>query len=153
MHDLRCLKIPSHNSPEIPQVLLRRARWSAFGILGFLISVSSLGQSSVSPGGALRTDRTDEATPINQPPDANFQLKERNSKIRQHEIDAINALRIRQVRDDSAKLLILARDVKLRMEAAGSNSLTSELVQEIGVMEKLAHDVQTRMTTVVVGVR
>jgi hypothetical protein len=90
-----------------------------------------------------------EATPLNQYPDANARMKQNQSHFRQQDFDVLNAARQRQIADESAKLLILARDFKNRMDKLGGENLPPELIREAGVIEILARDVQTKVTLII----
>jgi hypothetical protein len=106
-------------------------------------------QSNTAPGGALRTDKIDLPTPINQPPDANAQLIARQHLKGQQKFDAANALRQRQIVDESVKLLTLARDLKSQMDKIGDQPLPALLLREAEVIEILARDMQAKMTLTV----
>ena len=97
-------------------------------------------------GGALVVSKAMEATPINQPPDAIAQLRLRKQRFDQRTFDAANALRQRQIADESAKLLLLARDLKSEMDLTGNDALPAKLLREIEVIEMLARDVRAKMT-------
>ena len=106
-------------------------------------------QSNTAPGGVLRTDKIDLPTPINQPPDANAQLIARQHFKGQQKFDAANALRQRQIVDESVKLLTLARDLKSQMDKVGDQPLPALQLREAEVIEILARDVQAKMTLTV----
>jgi hypothetical protein len=89
--------------------------------------------------------------PVNTLPDANgIMLMKQNQTVKQN-FDAVNALRTRQIQDESNKLLILAKDIKAQMDLLGDKPLPNRLVREAQVIELLAHDVQTKMTLSVGG--
>lgn len=100
-------------------------------------------------GAGLRTDRIDLPTPINQPPDANSQMKAREFRASRRKFDEANSMRIRQIADETAKLLILARDLKDNMDKIGDESVPPSLIREAEVIQMLARDVQARMTVTV----
>jgi hypothetical protein len=108
-----------------------------------------MAQGSIVAGGALRTDKVDLPTPINQPPDANTQMKSREHKTGQQNFDAANALRQHRIADQTLKLLILARDLKSQMDKLGDQPPPASMVREVEVIEILAHDVQAKMTLIV----
>jgi hypothetical protein len=121
----------------------------AVACLALICAHRNMAQSPTAPGGALRLDKAGEATPINQPPDANAQLHARARRFQQKSFDAANALRIRQIADETEKLLILARDLQSQLDKIGGKPLPALLMREAEVIEKLAHDVQSRMTLTV----
>jgi hypothetical protein len=87
----------------------------------------------------------------NRPPDANARMKMRNAKQASNNFDAANALRQKQINDETIKLLILAKDLKTQIDQLGDNPLTDRMLREAEVIELLAHDVQTKMTLTVKG--
>ncbi len=87
----------------------------------------------------------------NRPPDANARMRMDEKRAKQKNFDAANALRTRQIDDDAAKLLILARDLKAQMDKVGNNPLPDRILREAEVIELLARDVQNRMTLTVGG--
>ncbi len=70
---------------------------------------------------------------------------------RAQNFDAANALREKQIDDESTKLLILADDLKRQMDKLGNRPVSGRLLREAEVIELLAHDVQTKMTMTVGG--
>jgi hypothetical protein len=106
-------------------------------------------QSAVAPGGQLQMNKADLPTAINQPPDPNAQERSRARRLRQLKFDAVNAARIRQIADETGRLLLLARDLQTQLDRMGAKPLPSLLIREAEVIEKIAHDVQARMTVTV----
>jgi hypothetical protein len=104
---------------------------------------------SIPAGGTLRMEKVYEDTPLNQPPDANLRMKQNQKHFRQQDFDVANAARQRQITDETAKLLILARDFKSRMDKLGGEPLPPELIREAEVIEILARDVQTKVILIV----
>lgn len=70
---------------------------------------------------------------------------------RGQDFDAANALRQKQIGDESTKLLILANDLKQKMDKLGNRPVSDRLLREAEVIELLAHDVHTKMTMTVGG--
>ncbi len=113
-----------------------------------LISTIHLEAQSTFGTGApqqLRTDRVDEPSPINQPPDANAQLRSKHRHSSQLNFDAANDLRQHQISDDVTKLLILARDLKVKVERLGGQPLPEKLMREAETIEIFARDIQQKM--------
>jgi hypothetical protein len=106
-------------------------------------------QNGSSSGGALEIDKAVLPTPINQPPDALAQIRHRQDQITRRNFDAANALRQRQIADETMKLLILARDLKLQMDKLGNDPLPDKLMREVEVIEAFARDVHKKMTLTV----
>lgn len=109
----------------------------------------SFSQSGGSTGGALRIDRSVQPTPINQPPDVVTQTRQRKSQAARQNFDAANALRQREIAEETMKVLILARDLKRQIDKLGNDPLPEELIREVEVIEVFARDVQKKMTLAV----
>ena len=139
----------AHPQPQPPRNRLKTAR--AILIL-FAASLSGLLL------GAQTTAPTQPAHPTsiirpeaNRPPDKNEQMRLEQRKMVRQNFDAANALRAKQIEEESAKLLILANDLKSQMQNLGSGAMSKRLVREAEVIELLAHDVQIKMTLTVGG--
>ena len=91
------------------------------------------------------------ATPPPNSLDANDIMRMHQNKLTKQNFDAVNALRDKQIHDESTKLLILARDLKAQMDLLGDAPPSPRLLREAQVIELLAHDVQTKMTLTVGG--
>ena len=117
------------------------------------VSVTAIERASAQTGDVpregLRTDRIDLPTPINQPPDANANMQARQHRDVLRNFDRANALRIQQIEDETAKLLILSRDLKTQIDMGGDKPLSPILIRETEVIRILAHDVQAKMTLTV----
>jgi hypothetical protein len=86
---------------------------------------------------------------INRLPDANDQARMRQNQKTQADFAAANAVRQKQVADDSAKLLKLANDLKSEVDKAGANTLSLNALRKADAIEKLAHNIKLRMTVTV----
>ena len=133
-------------NPLIGNCSLRLIAWCAMVPFSAGIAFS---QNSGPSGGALRIDKAVEPTAINQPPDATTQMKLHQDRNRQQNFDSANALRQNQIVDETMELLILARDLKSRMDKTGGQALPADVLREAEVIEILARDVQQRMILVV----
>jgi hypothetical protein len=81
----------------------------------------------------------------NRPLDPNDQMKLHERNAKKQNFEAANAERKRQLDDESAKLLILARDLKSQTDNLGTNPLPRKALREAEVIEVLAHDVKEKM--------
>lgn len=81
----------------------------------------------------------------NRPPDANDQMRMQLQEVKRQNFDAANAERMRQIADESKKLILLTKDLHAKMEKIGKEPLPAELEREAEVIELLAHDVQEKM--------
>ena len=87
----------------------------------------------------------------NHLPDVNDRMKLNNARQQKENFDAANAMRQKEIDDETVKLLILAKDLKEKMDKLGDEPLPPVLVREAEVIELLAHDVQTKMILTVKG--
>jgi len=71
------------------------------------------------------------------------ELAEKNERKKNYE--AANVERKRVIDDETSKLLILARDLKMKTDNLGSAPLTATMVREAEVIELLASDVKEKM--------
>ena len=131
-------------------VIFRALRFAsiALAFVSFFPTVSAQTEPALE---GLRTDRIDQPTPLNVAPDMNFQMEKQALRRRDKAFQAINARRMHEIADESAKLLILTRDLKRRLELSEEKTLSPILMDEAAVIEKLARDVQAKMITIVGG--
>jgi hypothetical protein len=123
-------------------------RYVAFVCAGLavLAALTVMAQSTAVPGGALRTDKVDLPTPINQPPDANAQLLEKqDQQAKAQSYSAANAERRKQIAEDSARLLKLATDLKGEVDKTTKDTLSLNVIRKADEIEKLAHSVKEKM--------
>jgi hypothetical protein len=83
---------------------------------------------------------------INRLPDANDQAKMRQQQMSQQDFEAANALRNKQVSEQTAKLLKLANDLKVEVDRAGKDTLSLNAIRKADAIEKLAHNIKEKMT-------
>jgi hypothetical protein len=116
----------------------RRRRFAApsrifIACLLLLVAHPNVAQSRTTPSDVIRTNKSDMQSPVKHP-DAIAELRERAYCAKQKNFDAANDLRIRQIVDESRKLLILARDLQLQMERNGGKPLPALLIREAEVI-------------------
>lgn len=87
----------------------------------------------------------------NRPPDANDRMLMDEQRARKANFDKVNTERIRLIEDETAKLLILTRDLKAKMDRIGQGPYPSEIAREMEVIEILAHDVKAKMKLTIGG--
>jgi hypothetical protein len=114
--------------------------------LAVMATLTGTSQNSLTPGGALRLDKADLPTPINQAPDANAQMEKQDQQAaKQQSFAAANAERKRQIAEDSAKLLKLATDLKGEVDKTTKDTLSLNVIRKADEIEKLAHSVKEKM--------
>jgi hypothetical protein len=128
---------------------LWRAHWGrAFACLALAVTLTGTAQTpqnALQPGGALRNDKVDDPTPLNQAPDANTQMQMRDQLAKQQNYAAANAERKKQIADDSAKLLKLATDLKAEVDKTTKDTLSLNVIRKADEIERLAHSVKEKM--------
>jgi len=110
----------------------------------FAVTLAGAAQNSP-PGGALRMDRVVIVTPINETPDANTQMLLHEQQVSHRNFAAANALRKKQISDDTATLIKLALDFKAEVEKTGSEASPAALIRQASDIETLAHNVKEKM--------
>jgi hypothetical protein len=113
--------------------------------MAMMAALAGTAQNSLPPGGALRTDKAYEPTPLNQAPDANAQMELRNQQASQQSFAAANSERRKQIADDSARLLKLATDLKAEVDKTTKDTLSLNVIRKADEIEKLAHGVKEKM--------
>jgi hypothetical protein len=87
----------------------------------------------------------------NRLPDANQQMKMRDTQVKQQSFDAANAERKKQLSDDSSKLLTLAMALKAEVDKTNKDMLSLNVIRKADEIEKLAHNVKEKMKVTVGG--
>jgi len=87
----------------------------------------------------------------NRPLDPNQQMEMRERNEKHVSFEAANAVRKKQIDEDTAKLLLFAKDLKAAMDKASDGKISERMIREAEVIELLARNVQTRMKLTVGG--
>jgi hypothetical protein len=88
---------------------------------------------------------------LNRLPDQNDVARMRQEQTRELDFAAANALRQKQVAEDSAKLLKLATDLKSELDKAGRDTLSVSALRKADAIEKLARNIKQKMTVTAIG--
>jgi hypothetical protein len=88
---------------------------------------------------------------INRLPDANDQARMRQDQKSLAAFAAANALRQKQVAEDTARLLKLANDLKADVDKAGPETLSVGALRKADAIEKLAHNIKQKMIVTMGG--
>jgi hypothetical protein len=86
---------------------------------------------------------------LNRQPDFSDQERMRQEHMSQQGFEAINALRKKQVTDDSTRLLKLASDLKAEIDDTGKDTVSQSTLQKAEMIEKLARNIKQKMTVTV----
>jgi hypothetical protein len=113
------------------------------GALSLLTGAVSPGQEAAAPQGNPEEPYLISQT--NQLPDANDQMKMRGQNEKQVSFDASNAERKKELSDESAQLLTLAMALKAEVDKTNKDMLSLNVVRKADEIEKLAHNVRTKM--------
>jgi hypothetical protein len=119
--------------------------------MAILATLAATILSPVAGEGVLQYTNPHLPPELNRFPDANEANDINSQEIRRRNFDRANAIREKKIDDDTAKLLILAKDLRYRTEAVDNRPLPPILVREAEVIELLAHDVQAKMKLTVGG--
>jgi hypothetical protein len=87
---------------------------------------------------------------LNRPPDLGDQERMRQEHLDQQNYNAANALRQKQVADESAKLLKLANDLKTEMDATDKDTVSKNTLHKAEEIEKLARNIKQKMSISVI---
>jgi hypothetical protein len=66
-------------------------------------------------------------------------------KRQQDQMKALNKQRVKEIQDDTGKLLDLATELKKSVDAAGDNTLSLEVIRKTDEIEKLSKKVREKM--------
>lgn len=68
-----------------------------------------------------------------------------NPRMKEERVKAFNEERHKRLEDDVSKLLALSTELKSDVDKANKDELSVEVMRKAAEIEKLAHDVQSRM--------
>ena len=85
------------------------------------------------------------ARPIEAPGDSAVPDDPMRAEMKEERTRMINDERHKRLEDDVAKLQALTKELKTDVDKANQDELSPEVVRKTGEIEKLAHDVQSRM--------
>jgi hypothetical protein len=102
-------------------------------------------QGGQTPGGTVSLGKAGLPTPINQPPDANMQMKLREQQGLEQSFAAANAERRKQIAADTTKLMKLASELKALIDKSAEDPFSPRAMRQVDEIEKLAHGVKEKM--------
>ena len=120
------------------RMLRRMAVCAAAG--GLMLAIGSVGQGV--PGNGSRSGtQTEQTVPLGPVvvPDAGM------DKIEKDQAKSINDERQKKLVEDTAKLLELAKELKVAVDKSDKNTLSLDVVRKADAIEKLAHSVKEKM--------
>jgi hypothetical protein len=123
---------------EKMRMLRRMAVWTAAG--GLMLAIGSVGQG-VPGNGSQPGTQTEQPAPVGPVvvPDAGMdKLETEREKLASDE-------RQKKLVEDTAKLLELAKELKVAVDKSDKNTLSLDVVRKADAIEKLAHSVKEKM--------
>jgi hypothetical protein len=106
-------------------------------------------QKSVGPTLPNIQDPTMPSTmhPGAMPPDGMPDMRDAATRAHTHEerVKALNDDRHKRLEDDASKLLALSNELKSDVDRANKDELSLDVMRKAAEIEKLAHEVQSRM--------
>ena len=120
-----------------------------FGLATLAILSGSDGRGQQGP--PPRTPKPLLLPEANHPPDKNDLMVLNQQNQKKQNFEAANVERKRQMDDESAKLLLLAKDLKDQTDKLGNRPLPPTAVREAEVIEILARDLKDKMKLTVWG--
>ena len=135
---MRLQKNPFPKMPPSPWLKARQV-----GIFAGLVAVAMIPLVS---RGLLQNSPRNIPEFINRLPDVNDQERMRQEQKSDKDFAASNALRNKQVSEETAKLLKLANDLKAEVDKAGKDTLSLNAIRKAEAIEKLAHNIKEKMT-------
>ena len=124
---------------------LRSRRRGVFIVLVFAVMIPLVGKALLQNSPPNTPRNVPEF--LNRQPDFSDQERMRQEQRSQQGIAAINALRKKQVTDDTAKLLKLATDLKAEIDNTDKDTVSHDTLHKAESIEKLARSIKQKMST------
>ena len=135
-----------HDGTPMKSPAARRYLWQRFsswlvasGSLLSLVVLIALSSPAQSPNKPLLMPEA------NRLPDANEQMMMREQKEKKTNYETANVERQRQIAEDSAKLLELAKELKSEVDKTSKDTLSINVIRKAETIEKLAHGLKEKM--------
>ena len=113
--------------------------------LGILIGLAALAVAPAVSRGLFQNSYPHLPPELNRIPDNN-QIDDINShEAKNRSFEAANAERKKQIGDESAKLLKLAKDLKSEVDKTSKDTLSLGVIRKADEIEKLADDIKEKM--------
>jgi nitric oxide reductase activation protein len=118
----------------------RIAAWAATG--GLMLALGNVGRGVQGSGGgaSARAEQTSvpEVVPTTTPDERTAHMEAEQAKLR-------NTERQKKLVEDTAKLLVLANELKVAVDKSNKDTLSLDVVRKADEIEKLAHSVKEGM--------
>ncbi len=122
------------------RMLRRIAVWAAAGGLMLAMGSAGRGEQGSASGTVAQVDQTTVPgmQPVTPPDEQTVKIEDEQAKLR-------NTERQKKLVEETAKLLVLANELKAAVDKSDKNTLSLEVVRKADEIEKLAHSVKERM--------
>jgi hypothetical protein len=122
----------------------KSGRWGrGCASLAFIAAFTCVAQDGRPAG--FQPDKAALPSPINQLPDANAQMENREKQTKTQKFEAANGERKKQISEDSTKLLTMAIALKAEVDKTTKDTLSLNVIRKAEEIEKLAHSVKEKM--------
>jgi len=111
--------------------------------LAFIAAFTCIAQDSRPAG--FHPEKAALPSPINQLPDANAQMENREKQTKAQKFEAANGERKKQISEDSTMLLNMAIALKAEVDKTTKDTLSLNVIRKAEEIEKLAHSVKEKM--------
>jgi hypothetical protein len=119
--------------------------WLSQWVLPGAAAIGMLAAAGLAQNPPMHPEKPIILPEANRPPDANDQMKMRETQNKNKNFDAANAERLRQMMQVSQMLETMAIALKAEVDNSGSGALSPEVLRKAEAIEKLAHIVKDRM--------
>jgi hypothetical protein len=114
-------------------------------VLGAAAVVCDYSQTTQAPSSQSHPKQSIHDPAANPVPDRNEQMAMEQRQMRKASYEAANTERKRQLTDDSAKLLLLATELKEDVGKSSKDTLSLDVLRKADEIARLAHNVQVKM--------
>jgi cytochrome c-type biogenesis protein CcmH/NrfG len=123
----------------------------AFWIGVFTIAAAVVAVPMAGHGLWLQNSSSQIPAAVNRIPDNNQAHEINGQQDQKQSLEAANALRKKQIADETEKLLQLATDLKSEVDKTSKDTLSINVIRKADAIEKLARDVKQKMKLSVGG--
>ncbi len=136
---------------EVQLTRLPRLTWPRARKVGVFVGLVAVATIPLVGRALLQNSPRNVPEFLNRLPDTNEQERMRQQKESQQELEATNALRKKQVSEETAKLLKLANDLKDEVDKTGKDTLSLSAIRKAEAIEKLARSIKQKMTVTAIS--
>lgn len=123
----------------------RRLRRALRGAVGLIAATALLAFAAPPQQANPNPDKPYLLPEANRLPDANQRMQMQQQESSKAKFEEANALRRKQISDDTAKLLELATELKTAVDKADKDTLSVDVIRKADTIERLAKGVKEKM--------